>query len=216
MAPRTYTLGRRAQTATATRRRILDAALELYLDRGIDSTTLTAIAERADVARGTVIHHFGSADQLLGETLDFLLDRLEVPDEHVLDGVVGRDARIRAFVDAMIAFQERSTPYWVTFEGEMGRPELQQREARYWAAFERLLATALGPQLGGDARAGAVIVSLSHPATVGTFSWAYERAGASRDEARRMIGDLAIDAVNRIATDRRSGRVDEGGKGWEH
>lgn len=219
MAPRSYTLGRRAETATATRRRILDAALELYTERGIDATTLTAIADRADVARGTVIHHFGTAGQLLGECLDELLERLEVPDERVLDGVVGRDARIRAFVDAMIAFQERSTPYWTAFQGEMDRPALREREATYWAAFERLLAAALGPELGGDPRAGAVIVSLSHPATTGSFVWAFERAGDSREAARRMIGDLAIDAVNRIAAERHvenTRKVDKGGKGWQH
>ena len=211
MAPRGYTLGRRAETTTATRRRILDAALELYTGRGIEATTLTAIADRADVSRGTVIHHFGTASRLLEETLDELLERLEVPDERVLDGVVGRDARIRAFVDAMIAFQERSTPYWMVFEGDMDRPALKEREATYWAAFERLLAAALGPELGADPRAGAVIVSLSHPATVGTFMWAFERAGGSREEARRMIGALAIDAVNRITARRQDEPVRKGG-----
>jgi AcrR family transcriptional regulator len=216
MAPRSYTLGRRAETATATRRRILDAALELYSERGIDATTLTAIAERADVARGTVIHHFGTGDRLLGETLDELLERLEVPDERVLDGIIGQEARIRAFLDAMIAFQERSTPYWSVFQDEMDRPALQEREATYWAAFERLLAAALGPELAGDPRAGAVIVSLSHPATVGTFAWAFERAGSSREDARRMIADLAIDAVNRITAGRQDEPVRKGGTGWHH
>ena len=216
MAPRSYTLGQRAKTSTATRRRILDAALELYMERGIGATTLTAIADRADVARGTVIHHFGTASRLLEETLDELLERLEVPDERVLDGLVGRDARIRAFVEAMIAFQERSTPYWTVFEGDMDRPALKQREATYWAAFERLLAAALGPELAGDPRAGAVIVSLSHPATAGTFFWAFERAGSSREEARGMIGDLAIDAVNRITARRQDEPVREGGTGWHH
>lgn len=216
MAPRSYTLGRRAKSATATRRRILDAALELYRERGIDATTLTAIADRADVARGTVIHHFGTAARLLGEALDELLERLEVPDERVLDGVIGRDARIRTFVDAMIAFQERSTPYWTMFQNEMDRPALQEREATYWAAFERLLGAALGPELAGDPRAGAVIVSLSHPATAGTFFWAFERAGGDREEARRMIGDLAIDAVNRITAAQQEGTGNKGGTGWHH
>ena len=209
-------MGRRSETSTATRRRILDAALELYGEHGIEATTLTAIADRADVARGTVIHHFGTASQLLGEALDALLERLEVPDERVLDGLVGRDARIRTLVDEMIAFQERSTPYWTVFQSEMDRPALQEREATYWAAFERLLAAALGPELAVDPRAGAVIVSLSHPATAGTFFWAFERAGGSREQARRVIGDLAIDAVNRIAAERQEGMASKGGTGWHH
>ena len=205
MAPRGYTLKRRAATAAATRRRILDAALELYRDRGIDGTTLTAVASVADVARGTIVNHFGSAEGLLGEALDHLLDRLEVPDERILEGVVGVEARIRAFVDAMIDFQERSTPWWEAFANEMGRPALRQREVEYWAAFERLLAAALGPKLAADPRAGAAIVALSHPATVGTFIWSFERAGRTRGEARAFITDLAVQSVQRIAAANRKG-----------
>ena len=205
MAPRSYNLGRRARTSGATRRRILDAALESYRDAGIDGTTLTAVARRADVARGTIVNHFGSADGLLGEALDYLVEQLELPDDRLLDGIVELDARIRTFVDAMVAFQERSAPWWTTFQGEMGRPSLQERETQYWAAFERLLSTALGPDLAGDPRARAAIVSLSHPATAGTFAWAYERAGLQRDEARRALGELAVKALDGIAP------KDEGG-----
>ena len=76
---------------------------------------------------------------------------------------------------------------------------LQEREAMYWAAFERLLATALGPKLAADPRAGAVIVALSHPATAGTFTWTYERAGLDKAAARALLADLAVDAVRRIS-----------------
>jgi AcrR family transcriptional regulator len=204
MAPRGYTLRRRAETTAATRRRILDAAVELYREVGVAATTLTAIADGADVARGTIVHHFGSSDGLLGAVLDDVLDRLEVPEERILDGIEDPDTRIRTFVDAMIAFQERSQPYWTMFEGEMQRPELQKREASYWEAFEGLLAAAVGPDLAQEPRAGAALMSLSHPATAGTFFWAFERAGLTTVEARELIGDLAIDAVRRIAA--RTGR----------
>lgn len=206
MAPRGYTLKRRAETTAATRRRILDAAIGLYREVGVAKAKLTAIAERADVARGTVVHHYGSGAGLLAAVLDDVLERLEVPDERILDGIDDHEARIRTFVDEMIAFQERSEPYWTMFENEMQRPELQQREAAYWAAFERLLAAAVGPELAGDPRAGAALMAISHPATAGTFAWSFERAGRTREEARRMVGDLAIDAVARLAADQRAGR----------
>jgi hypothetical protein len=77
---------------------------------------------------------------------------------------------------------------------------LQRREAEYWAAFERLLASALGPELAADQRAGAAILALSHPATAGTFVWAFGRAGLSREEARAFITDLAVESVERIAS----------------
>lgn len=201
MAPRSYTQRSRADSAEATRRRILDVTEELLRAVGVAGTTLTAVAKGADVARGTILHHFGSWDGLLAAVLDDILELLQVPDERIFEGIVDRDLRIRAFIDAMVAFQERSQPWWPIFEHEMDRPEVRQRDAHYWAAFGRLQAAALGPELANNPTAGAAIVALSHPATAGTFVWSFERAGRSADEARRLIGDLAIDAVNRIASE---------------
>lgn len=204
MTPRAYNLGRRASSAAATRRRILDATLALLQDVGVERTTLTAVARRADVARGTIVHHFGSWGGLLEAVLDDILEMLEVPDERILDGVEGREERIRAFVRAMVAFQERSEPWWPIFAQEMDRPEVRKRDAEYWASFARLQAATLGPGLSDDGSAGAAILALTHPSTAGTFFWAFERAGRTRDEARRLIEDLAIDAVGRIESARRA------------
>jgi AcrR family transcriptional regulator len=199
VAPRSYTQSRRAESADATRRRILDAGEELLRAVGLAGTTLTAVAKGADVARGTILHHFGSWDGLLGGLLDDILEQLVVPDERIFEGIEDRDGRIRAFVEAMVAFQERSQPWWPIFEHEMARPELRKRDAYYWEAFGRLQAAALGPELANNAAAGAAIVALSHPATAGTFVWSFERAGRTADEARRLMSDLAIEAVRRIA-----------------
>ncbi|HEX8025865.1 MAG TPA: helix-turn-helix domain-containing protein, partial [Candidatus Limnocylindrales bacterium] len=65
MAPRAYRLGRRAESAAATRDRIVEAAAALYEAQGVNATTLQAIAEKADVSRGTVLHHFGSTSGVL-------------------------------------------------------------------------------------------------------------------------------------------------------
>jgi AcrR family transcriptional regulator len=199
MTPRSYTLGRRAETATATRTRILDATIELYREVGVAATTIKAVADRADVSRGTILHHFGSAEGLLGAVLDSVVEEMEYPDERILAGISGRDDRIRAFVVALIDFFERSQPWWSVFESEMHGPEMQRREAEYWESLARFEAAALGPELADDPRANAALLSLIHPATVGTFFWSYERAGLAKAEARPLLVDLAVDAVRRIA-----------------
>ena len=56
---------RRAASASATRRRILDAAFELFVARGYDEVTLALIAERAGVSLQTVLRKFASKDTLL-------------------------------------------------------------------------------------------------------------------------------------------------------
>jgi len=50
--------GRREQQRERMRTRLLAAALELFEARGFDATTIDQIAERADVARQTVLNHY--------------------------------------------------------------------------------------------------------------------------------------------------------------
>ena len=203
MAPRAYTQHRRAETSRQTRHRILESTLALYRERGVADTTLKAVAERADVSRGTILHHFGSGDGLLGAVLDQVVESLDLPDERIYEGLAGRDARIRAFVDAIVVFNERGVSWWTMFEAEMQRPELQKREAHYWSVLGQLQAKALGPQLAADPLANAALLSVIHPATVGTFLWSFERAGVGKEDVRPILGDLAVDAVRRVAGRRR-------------
>jgi AcrR family transcriptional regulator len=199
MAPRSYVLGKRADSSDATRQRILTATIDLYRELGIPATTLKAVAERADVARGSILHHFGSADGLLGAVLDHVLDSLDLPDPGDLAEIETLDRRIRTFVGEMVDFFERTSDLWPIFEDHMQRPELQQRAATYWGLLGQLQAAALGPELREDPAANAALVSVIHPATVGTFLWAFEQAGLPRGDARPLLVDLAVDAVRRIA-----------------
>src|ERR1700731_4552529 len=63
---------RRAAQARATRRRITDQALELFLRHGYAATTLDQIAAQAGVAVQTVYFHFGNKATVLKEVVDVL------------------------------------------------------------------------------------------------------------------------------------------------
>jgi AcrR family transcriptional regulator len=60
----------RAARTRATRRRIVDAAAELFVERGYGVTTLEQIAVRAGVAVQTVYFHFGNKRTVLKEAVD--------------------------------------------------------------------------------------------------------------------------------------------------
>ncbi len=61
---------RRRLRALATRSRVIEAARVLFLDLGYVSTTINAIAERADVAPETVYASFGNKRSLLAALVD--------------------------------------------------------------------------------------------------------------------------------------------------
>jgi AcrR family transcriptional regulator len=57
-SPATPRAPRRERKKLEARRRISDAAFQLFLEKGYDATTVEEIAERADVAKGTVFNYF--------------------------------------------------------------------------------------------------------------------------------------------------------------
>ena len=69
-ARRPYTSPARAEGARRTRAAIVAAATALFLEQGYDSTSLAAVAQRAGVARPTVVAAFGSKPALLSRVLD--------------------------------------------------------------------------------------------------------------------------------------------------
>ena len=67
---RSYDSPKRQEQAQATRRSILDAARDLFLDGGYAATTIQAIADAAGVAVQTVYAVFGNKRELLKQLVD--------------------------------------------------------------------------------------------------------------------------------------------------
>jgi AcrR family transcriptional regulator len=61
----------------ATRRRILDVALELFVEQGYDRTSLREIAERLGFSKAALYYHYKAKDDILGALLDGLVEDLE-------------------------------------------------------------------------------------------------------------------------------------------
>lgn len=72
-----YRLGKRAVTRERTRRRILQAAEGLYLERWYDDVSLRAVAADAGVALQTVVNHFGSKGALLAAVAESVGERID-------------------------------------------------------------------------------------------------------------------------------------------
>src|SRR3954453_8272651 len=59
----------RAEQRVATRTAILEAAGECLVDDGYAALTTRRVAERANVAQSTLMHHFPTREALLAETV---------------------------------------------------------------------------------------------------------------------------------------------------
>src|SRR5690349_6739434 len=78
---RQYRSPLREEAARATRRAVVDAARELFIERGYGATPLTAIAEHAGLSVQTIYAQFGTKAGLLKVVADQTLagDDLPVP-----------------------------------------------------------------------------------------------------------------------------------------
>lgn len=64
------------QKSAMTREKILDSAVECFVEIGYGNTTTAIVAERAGVSRGAMLHHFPSKSGLMQAAVDHLYKRM--------------------------------------------------------------------------------------------------------------------------------------------
>ena len=181
--PRTYRLGARAQQKAATRQRIVDAAAALYLERGVSQVTMPEVARRADVAPGTVLNHFTSADELAQAVVDSLVGSLDLPTPAMLSGETAVD-RVAQLARLLFAFYERSDPWYQVYAREPGILAWANAEAAFYVDFDRLIRAALGDD-ASEASVATVVAVLG-----GAVYSAFRSQGRSSDDAAELVIDL--------------------------
>ncbi len=181
----------------ATRARIVDAALQLFAERGYEATTIRDIAEAASCSLGLAYHYFPSKDALVLELYRRLADELA-------DGVASQPAGSLAdrFGQAMQTLLTRMEPYRGTLGALFGaalRPRsttsifgagAAEVRDRSWRAHRALVADASERRLTALADDLATILYGLQLGLV--FFWLQdESAGAARTtDLLRLMCDL--------------------------
>ena len=78
------------------RRRILDVASRLFRERGFDAVSVAEVMKAAGLTHGGFYGHFSSKDNLVAETVGYVLAQGE-----------GSDVGLRAYLDAYLAPRHR-------------------------------------------------------------------------------------------------------------
>lgn len=201
MAPRRYQQHERAASSARTRDLIIRAAADVYRERGVANSTVKAIAQRADVARGTVANHFPSPEALLEAVLDQAAAEVAFPDVHELSAAQTVAERVRKYVDMMFRFYERSAEWWAVFSADMDLPALQARERAYDEVVLRLRIAAFGPLVDDRQVAASVRAFVDYAPMYGLLG-----AGLTLDEAIEVVSWALLEVV-----DRRSAEPTHGG-----
>ncbi len=145
MTPRSYQMGKRAESAAQTRQRIVRATMALHRDRGIAATTMKEIAERADVGIGTVYHHFPRYEDAIRACGARTAELARLPTCEIFDRARSLPARVAVLVAELFAYYDRH-PTLPLARCEQDRfPVLGEFVTRRQELIEALVADALRP-----------------------------------------------------------------------
>ena len=160
---------RRERRRLAVRERILEAALWLFENQGYEATTVTEIAQRADIAYGTLFNHFPSKLQLLRELSDRSLQDVFERVEEVRKQPHSFGDRLVALFDSSAQKAEEKGPRMRKLFGTMmvlALPETAgSDERRIRLAFRQVLEDGLA---AGELREGVDLDTLCE-IVVGTW-----------------------------------------------
>src|SRR5262245_28511214 len=133
------------------RDRLRQAALDLYGERGFESTTVAEIAKRAGLTERTFFRHFADKREVLfagSEALEELLVRTVVEAPASLAPLDAVGAGLEALGEVLPERAETSRARQAIIDAN---PELQERELIKLAALSRALAGALRERGAGQA-----------------------------------------------------------------
>jgi AcrR family transcriptional regulator len=107
---RKYELKKRAERQRETRRRIVEATMELHRTRGPANTTISEIARRAGVNRLTVYNHFPDVTDLLKACSKSWTERHPAPDPTPWARISDPQERLRTALADLYSFYARTEP----------------------------------------------------------------------------------------------------------
>ncbi|MEU6969245.1 helix-turn-helix domain-containing protein [Kitasatospora aureofaciens] len=177
--------GRRERKKAATRQKIADTALRLFLERGYEAVGIRDVAAEADVAVTTLFSHFASKEALVFERDDDFEQRLtravtgRAPDEPLIPA-------LRREIEALVRHctADGAAPVWRMIDES---PALREYEESMRLRHAESLAAAIAadPELSPTTTASRTIARF----VIDAYSLAREAADpdAALDEIFGMI-----------------------------
>jgi AcrR family transcriptional regulator len=147
-----WPMGRAQRRAGKTRTKLLDAALVVFTEVGVDAASIEKITEKADIGKGTFYRHFADKQQLLQALIEESIEKLSVriADSTNVPGTLEKVLE-RLFDEHAEFFLQHTQQYILLFQGRMlikpGRDSAGDIEAPY-LRYLKMLEQQVAPFVG--------------------------------------------------------------------
>jgi AcrR family transcriptional regulator len=117
------------------RHEIFDAAVNLFLEKGFQETSMREIAEAAGMGKSSLYDYYRTKDEILVFVIEEQLARLTKQATAIARLSIPPDARLRQIMDLHLRLlqADKNMLWWLTIESRRLKPESQRRiqEKRY-------------------------------------------------------------------------------------
>ncbi|WP_454787622.1 TetR/AcrR family transcriptional regulator [Mycolicibacterium lutetiense] len=127
------------------RERVLEAALSLFAEHGVNGTSLQMIADRLGVSKAAVYYQFHSKDEIALAVIQPVFDDM-IRLVRIAEAMSTPEARREAAVSGMVEMAVRHRRVTAVFHGDPVIDSLVQSRAELQDTIERLTGILLGPQ----------------------------------------------------------------------
>jgi len=172
----------RGRPHASSREVLADAACELFLEQGYESTSVTEITRRAGVSRSSFFNYFASKSEILWYVLDRRVETL-------LGALADSGVQL---VDALESFAEGETPDTLALAIVDARTMgVEDELAAGRAARQARIAEAIAERLvrGGSNRIRAEILAAGYAAALVSAVWRWADLGAGRHRLDALLAE---------------------------
>jgi AcrR family transcriptional regulator len=185
---RKYDMKRRARRQEETRRRIVEATVELHKTVGMARTTISAIAEKAGVQRLTVYRHFPDERALFSACSGHWRAANPPPDPASWTQVADPEERLRVALSEVYAYHRRTEPMAANvIRDAQVHPltrEMAEPSFRHWERMRYVLATGWGVE---DELLGLLLAALGHALDFQTWRSLARQQGLDDEQAIELM-----------------------------
>jgi len=175
---------------------ILNAAEDLFFERGFDATSVDAIGERAGITGGAIYRHFGGKDEILAvlidHAIDAVLERLPVAtDDPELD--------LRNLVQAHVEFavaHPKLAGIWIRDQRSLSASSKRnylRRERRYTERWRAVLACCY-PEVSEEQ----IVVAMRAIHALMLSDSIRPARGRSTETARVLLVEMTMHSLNAL------------------
>jgi AcrR family transcriptional regulator len=193
---RKYELKQRAENVEETRRKIVEAAVELHGTVGPARTTVSAIAERAGVQRQTYYRHFPEERDLFRACSGLWEERHPPPDVAGLGEIADGRERLRAGLTGLYSFYGEGEQMLANVVRDAAVHDVTAETARMRGAAMEELRQALAEVVAPAGSPPRVAALLDLVLDFTTWQTLVRRGGLSNQEAV----DLAVELLGCVGS----------------